>query len=98
MTAIELMDYKVCVCVNRSPNGDFYTFFRSLELTIQKVQLRNKRLILCGDWNVNFMQGRVRLHHLQKFLLLHNLINTVRSPTRVTKNTLSLIDVIITIG
>jgi hypothetical protein len=82
--------------VYRSPDDDFYTFLRSLELTIQKVQLRNKWLILCGDWNVYFMQESVRLHHLQKLLLLHNLINTVRSPTRVTKNTISLIDVLTT--
>jgi hypothetical protein len=78
------------------PLSDFYTFLRSLELTIQKVQLRNERLILCGDWNVNFMQQSLRLHHLEKLLLLYNLINTVRSRTRVTKNNVSLIDVIIT--
>jgi hypothetical protein len=45
MIEIELMDYNfiiVCVCVYRSPDGDCYTFLRSLELTFQKVQLRNK--------------------------------------------------------
>jgi hypothetical protein len=63
---------------------------------IQKEQARNKRLILCGDWNINFMQVSVRLHDVQELLSLHNLVNTVRSPTRVTKDTLSLIAVIIT--
>jgi hypothetical protein len=62
---------------------------------IQKVQARNKWLNLCGDWNINFMQESVRLHDVQE-LLSHNLVNTVRSPTRVTKDTVSLIDVIIT--
>jgi hypothetical protein len=33
---------------------------------------------------------------VQELLSLHNLVNTVRSPTRVTKNTASLIDVVIT--
>ena len=33
---------------------------------------------------------------MQELLSLHNLVNTVRSPTRVTKNTASLIDVVIT--
>ena len=37
-----------------------------------------------------------RLHELQKLLLLYNPINTVRSPTRFTKNIISLMDVIIT--
>jgi hypothetical protein len=32
---------------------------------------------------------------MQELLLLHNLVNTVRSPTTVTKDTVSLIDVII---
>jgi len=42
------------------------------------------------------MQVSVRLHDLQKLLSLHNLVNTVRPPTRVTKDTVSLIDAIIT--
>ena len=33
---------------------------------------------------------------MQELLSLHNLENMVRSPTRVTKNTASLIDVVIT--
>jgi exonuclease III len=67
--------------VYRSPDGDFSTFLSSLEFVIQKVQARNKRLILCGDWNINFMQESVRLHDMQELLSLHNLVNTVRSPT-----------------
>ena len=109
MTALEILDCKLmcvcvcmrarlcmCVCVCRSPDDDFSTFLRSLESVIQKMQARNKQLILCGDWNINFMQVSVRLHNVQELLLLHNLVNTVRSPTRVTKDTVSLIDVIIT--
>jgi len=41
------------------------------------------------------MQESVRLHDVQE-LLSHNLVNTVRSQTRVTKDMVSLIDVIIT--
>ena len=42
------------------------------------------------------MKESVRLHDVQELLLLHNLVNTVRSPTRVTKDMVSLIKVIIT--
>ena len=52
---------------------------------IQKVQARNKRLILCGDWNINFIQESVRLHDVQKLLLLHNLVNTVRPQLELQK-------------
>ena len=51
---------------------------------------------MCGDWNINFMQESKKLRDLQEILLLYNLVNTVTSPTRVTKNSISLIDVIIT--
>jgi hypothetical protein len=78
MTAVEILDYKlIIVCVCRSPDGDFSTFLRSLESVTQKVQARNKRLILCGDWNINFMLESVRLHDVQELLSLHNLVNTV---------------------
>ena len=42
------------------------------------------------------MQDSRRLLDVQELLSLHNLVNTVRSPTRVKKNTVSLIDVVIT--
>jgi len=82
--------------VYRSSDGDFSTFLRSLESVVQKVQTRNKRLMLCGDWNINLMQESVRLHDVQELLSLHNLVNTVRFPARATKVIVSLIDVIIT--
>jgi len=82
--------------VYRSSDGDFSTFLRSLESVVQKVQTRNKRLMLCGDWNINIMQESVILHDAQELLSLHNLVNTVRSPSRITKDTVSLMDVIIT--
>jgi len=82
MTAVEILDYKLLiVCEYRSPDGDFSTFLKSLESVIQKVQARNKRLILCGDWNINFMQVSVRLHDMQELLSLHNLVNTVKIPS-----------------
>ena len=73
MTTVEILDYKlIIVCVYSSPDDDFSTFLRSLELVIQKVQARNKRLILCGDWNINLMQESVRLHDVRELMSLHN--------------------------
>jgi exonuclease III len=97
MSAVEILDYDlIFVCVYRSSDGDFSIFIRNLESVIQKVKVRKKQLILCGDWNINFMQESKRLCDVQELLSLHNLVNTVRSPTRVTNNTESLIDVVIT--
>lgn len=60
------------------------------------MQVRKRRLILCGDWNINFIQEGKRLHDMQELSSLHNLVHTVRSPARVTKNMASLTDVDIT--
>jgi hypothetical protein len=97
MSAVENLDYDlIVVCVYRSPDGNFSIFIRNLESVIQKVKVRKERLILCGDWNINFMQESKRLSDVQELLSLHNIVNTVRSPTRVTRNMASLIDVVIT--
>jgi hypothetical protein len=66
-----------------------------LEKLINKVQLKGKQLILCGDWNVNFLHDNVQLQALQSLLQAHNLSNVVTTPTRITKNTSSLIDFMI---
>jgi hypothetical protein len=49
----------------RSPDGDFYEFFNKLELVICKVHSKGKRLIVSGEWNINFLQDSVKLQELQ---------------------------------
>jgi hypothetical protein len=49
VSAVELLkDKVVVVCVYRSLDGDLYIFLKNLEAVIQKVQLKKKKLILCG--------------------------------------------------
>jgi exonuclease III len=96
VSAVELLkDKGVVVCVYRSPDGDFYMFLKNLEAVIQKVQLKKKKLILCGDWNINFVDDSVRLRELKNLLWMYNLDNIVASPTTITKNSVTQIDVII---
>ena len=82
-------------CIYRSPDSDFYAFLHTLELLIFKVSSKEKRLILCGDLNVNFLQHSSKLLDLQNLLHMNNLINIVKSPTRISNHSISLIDVII---
>ena len=65
-------------------------------MVIQIVHSRNKRIILCSDWNLNFMQDYIRLQEVENLLEDYNLINTLRSQTRITSSTESLIDCIVT--
>jgi hypothetical protein len=57
--------------------------------------MTGRQLILYGDWNLNLLQENVKLNKLKSLLQVYNLVNTVDLPTRITKNTKSLIDVII---
>jgi len=74
----------------------FFDIKKKIELIIQKIQSRNKKPLLCGDWNLNFMVNNKRLQEVQNLLESYNMMNTVRSPTRITPSTESLIDVLIT--
>jgi hypothetical protein len=59
------------------------------------VQSKRKKLILSGDWNIDFMQESVKLSNLKNLLLMYNFYNIVMVPTRITENTKSLLDVIV---
>jgi len=74
----------------------FWIFLNNLELIVQKVQSRNKKPVICGDQNLNFMVNNKKLQELQNLLESYNMMNTVSSPTRITTSTESLIYVIIT--
>jgi len=91
----ELVDYVyIIVCIYSSPDSNFLIFKKkNLELIIQKIQPRNKKSLLCGDWNLNFMVNNKRLQELQNLLESYNMTNTVKSPTRITPSTESVIDV-----
>jgi len=48
---------------------------------------------MCGDWNLNFMLDNIRIQEVKNLLESNDLINIVRSPTRITPSFESLIDV-----
>ena len=61
---------------------------------MQKLK-KKKTLILCRDWNNNFLQPSPHTLDLNNLLLRYNLKHTVHVPTRITKNTAMLLDVVI---
>jgi exonuclease III len=68
------------VCIYRSPDGQFKKFLDKLELVIKTLLRKNKNLILCGDWNIDFLHENDNQKDLTDLLLRYNLVNTVRSP------------------
>jgi hypothetical protein len=92
----ELSDLGIILaCIYRSPDSDFDKFLSKLDILITKVHSKGKRLILCGDLNVNFLQHSGKLEDLQNLLLMSNLTNTVKSLTRVVSHMETLTDIII---
>jgi len=64
-------------------------------MIIQKLTGKHKTLILCGDWNINFLQTSPHTRELNNLLLRYNLKHTVNAPTRITKTIATLLDVVI---
>jgi hypothetical protein len=96
ISVVELFDIgAILACIYRSPDSDLYEFLHKVELFISKVSSKGKRLILCGDLNVYFLQYTGKLLNLQNLLFMNNLINIVKSPTTISNHSTSLIDVII---
>jgi exonuclease III len=97
LSVTELVKYAVIViCIYRSPDGKIDTFLNKSELIVQKLMVKCKTLILCGDWNVNFLQTNSHTRELNNLLLQYNLKHVVNVPTRITKTTATLLDVVIT--
>jgi hypothetical protein len=81
MTYMQLIDVNlIVVCIYRSPHSDCHVFLNKLEKVIDKVWMKGMKLILCGDWNINFLQDSIQLSALQSLLGIYNLVNTVTSP------------------
>jgi len=64
-------------------------------MIIQKLIVKHKILILCGDWNINFLQTNPHTREKNNMLLRYNLEHIVNVPTRITKTTATLLDVVI---
>jgi len=82
------------IYVYRTPDGKFDIFLNKLQLIVQKIIVKNKILILCGDWNVKFLYKNSNERELNYLLLRCNLKHTINVPTRITKSSSTLLDVL----
>ena len=82
----------------RPPNGDmkaFEKFCRNLLSTNDKT---SKNIIFAGDLNINVLnyESNKKVQHFLRSLFQYNMIPTINKSTRVTRNTATAIDHIIT--
>jgi hypothetical protein len=95
VSLIELVDSKLYIgCIYRAPDGEVDVFLEELELLISKLLSKNKSVVLCGDWNIDLSHVNTNQKKLTDVLERYNLINTVLTPTRITKSSSSLLDLV----
>jgi hypothetical protein len=96
MSVTELVDFGfIIVCIYRPPDSNFWSFLKILELSIQIAQAKEKKLLMCGDWNLNFMLNNTRIDEVKTLLGSYGLQNVVRVPTRITARSEASLDVIV---
>jgi len=80
------------ICIYRSPTGNFTYFLNQLESILNEMYKTSTKLILCGDFNINYRNDNSRKHLLDSLLASFSLFSTVKFPTRIFNNFCTLTD------
>jgi hypothetical protein len=70
--ALKLCSLTSCftvICIYRSPTGDFTYFLNHLEYILNKTCKTSTDIILCGDFNINYLDDNSRKHYYLLFKL-----------------------------
>ena len=82
----------IILCGYRSPTGDFQFFIENLDFILSFLQKIDTKIILCGDFNINYTANSQHKLQLEYLLDTCNMKDTVYFPTRTTATTSSLLD------
>lgn len=82
----------------RPPNADAKQFFENLQLIVNRLDSGNTELFILGDLNCNMLPSHNNSpkNELNSLCELHQLDQLISTPTRITSNTRTLIDIILT--
>ncbi|PNF35250.1 hypothetical protein B7P43_G06859, partial [Cryptotermes secundus] len=82
----------IFLCIYRSPSGDIQVFINQLEVIMKLLYKPKLEIILCGDFNVNFLSNSNNVHQVISLLQTYNLCHVVDFPTRIAKVSSTAID------
>ena len=90
--------WSLCDVAYGPPNGDPNEIENYFKNIISKWEITNKELFLVGEFNINVLDFNERkmVQNFVDLMFQHGLIPTINKPTRVTRNTATAIDHIIT--
>lgn len=81
------------IAIYRSPLGNFDTFLTNLDILLTSLYANlNSKIVLCGDFNINFLKESKNRQQLLNLVSTFNLVQCIFNATRVTKKTSSCID------
>ena len=90
---LHLLSGEICiVTIYRSPSGDFQYFIDNLEKILSMIYSNNTEIIICGDFNVNYLTDLTHKQLLDLLLASYDLSSTVQFPIRIQNNSYSAID------
>jgi exonuclease III len=82
----------IIMTIYRSPNGDFSSFLNSLESTLNRIHDSTTNIIMCGDFNINYLLEINNKQLLNSLLVSYSLYSTVQISTRIQDDSHTLID------
>ena len=81
-------------CIYRPPDFDgFYDIFQPI---LERISVNRKNVIITGDFNSNMLDNSGNCKKFKDLLQLTGFNNIIKSPTRVTENSSTVIDLICT--
>lgn len=91
LSCVELKEH-IVVCVYRPPNTDFALFDAVMCDVLSKLVTGKKRIVVCGDFNVDLLNRSTLQISLLTTFKSFNLCNLFLEPTRITENSSTCID------
>ena len=80
------------VSIYRSPNGDFGIFFETMKDLLNELFDKNKRMFICGDFNISFAHANKSVNDIRNLFAAYNLTSNLSEFTRVGVNSSTQID------
>ena len=90
---INLSSLTICIIsIYRSPTGNFLHSLHTLDSILSFLHNNTIEIIICGDFNINYLNDNDKKSKLDNLLLSYTLYSTVNFPTRIHNNSVMAVD------